>query len=283
MVKAKLSSCEIDFILYIALSQDVSGTIESVYYKDVCNAIGISIQSFYDILDSLRDKQLITWSKPNRADVKVTLLGNDFSNKRFKDGYLKVAATNFNNAKFKAMKAGAKLLYLYMQRFVQGKHMLVQNFYDEFCRIFQVTRKSLQLYIKELKDNYFLFISKKRNKSYNYEMTMKNSSVLLYKEHEIPREKGLYIKNVKDLIERNFKKRIPKENPDKVTRDIANLADTKRAEKHPDFVSLIVTAISDSINHQRQEGKKEPILNAALVNSCLGNVLEQKLIRKYGL
>lgn len=46
MVSCQLSSKEIDFILYIAKFQNESGIISSVYYKDVCSAISISIQKF---------------------------------------------------------------------------------------------------------------------------------------------------------------------------------------------------------------------------------------------
>jgi hypothetical protein len=283
MVETKPSSKEIDFILHIALSQNNYGVIESVYYKDICSKINISVQKFYDILNSLSQKKLISFEKVNYADVRVKLIGNDCSDERFKVGYLKVAGTDFKNKKFLNMKAGSKLLYLYMQRFIQGKHMLVQNFYSEFCKLFRVVQKSLQVYIHELKENSFLFISKKRNKTYNYEMTMKLSSVLLIKEHFIPREKGFYIDNITDLIKRNFKNRMPEKNPDKVVQDIAELADTKRAEKHSDFVSLIVTAIVNSISKQKQEGTKTPVLNAALINYCLSDAIERSIMEQYGL
>jgi hypothetical protein len=282
MVAAKTSSKEIDFILHIALSQNEHGVVESVYYKDICSSINISVQKFYDIIHSLSEKKLISYEKINYADVRVRLIGNDCSTENFNSGYLKVAGTDFKNKKFMCMKAGSKLLYLYMQRFIQGKHMLVQNFYSEFCKLFGVVQKSLQVYIHELKENNFLFICKKRNKTYKYEMTMKLSSVLLIN-HIIPREKEFYIENIRALIKRNFKNRMPVKNKDKVVKDIAALADTKRAEKYPNFVSLIVTAISESIDKQKMEGSKSPTLNAALVNLCLSDVLEKDFLKQYGL
>lgn len=276
MINNKLSSKEIDFLLYIATSQNEFGRIESVYYKDVCSAIDISIQKFYDILKSLSEKGLITYEKIHRADITVTLVGNSFYGvdyKKNKPGYLNVAKTDFKNLKWRELKAGSKLLYLYTQRFIEGKHMLVQNFYEEFCKLFDAAKKSLQSYIHELKKKKLLFISKKRNKTYKYEMTMKRSTVL-HTKGLIEREKESYIQNIISAIRRNFKKYLPEKEPDKVLNDIGNLADTKRAEKHTNFAFLIVKAVEDSIRLQKEEKKNRPVLNAALVNSCLGKIIE---------
>lgn len=284
MVSKKLSSKEIDFILHIAVYQNETGRVESVYYKDVCNAINISIQKFYDILKSLSEKDMITYEKIHNADVCVTLVGNDCSNNKFKAGYLKVADQDFKHQNFRKLKAGSKLLYLYTQRFKEGKHMLVQNFYDSFCELFGVARKSLQKYLRELKQHYLLFISKKRNKAYNYEMTMKPSKILdMSKKKIIPRENEYYIENIRKLLEKNFSRYIPEDNGSKILQDIANLADTQRAKKYDNFISLIVTATSNSIKQQKKEGNKTPMLNAALVNKCLSNVLEEYVIKKYGI
>ncbi|MBR2045333.1 MAG: hypothetical protein IJ958_04265, partial [Agathobacter sp.] len=98
MIKKGATSKEIDFILHIALYQDMSGTVESVYYKDICNAISVSHTKFYDILNSLSEKELISYKKLNRADVCVQLLENDFRGNSFKKGskgYLKVGTIDF--------------------------------------------------------------------------------------------------------------------------------------------------------------------------------------------
>lgn len=282
MVDKQLSSKEIDFILYIAQYQDDTGRVISVYYKDVCEKIDISVQKFYDILENLQKKDLISYEKLHKADVAVKIQKKNFSENNFEAGYLNVASTDFQNKKFRKMKAGAKLLYLYMQRFIAGKHMLVQKFYDEFCKLFHVTRKTLQAYLHELKKNYYLFVSKKRNKAANYEMTMKNSTVLK-KKARIPREKEGYLHNIEVLIERNFVKYLPERGSKEVLRDIAALADSKRAEKHHDFISLIVNAVSESLLKQKKEGRKEQVLNAALVNKCLSDILEQQVMKRFGL
>lgn len=287
MVSSRLSSKEIDFLLYIALYQSESGIVESVYYKDVCNSIGISIQKFYDILNSLSNKNLITYSKVNAADVRVTVCDNDFSNESYQkgsSGYLNVAQHNFSSTKFREMKAGSKLFYLYTQRFINGKHMLLDNFYEEFCALLGVVKKSLQQYIHELREKKLLFISKKRNKAYNYEISFRRSTVLFKDSFQMGREKQYYVDNIAALIRRNFKG-LTQNSDDKSVKDIASLAEQERAKKYCNFISLIIDAIKMSVTRQKQEGKdKEKLmLNAALVNKCLSDVIERDICMKYGI
>lgn len=277
MVSNKLTSKEIDFILHIAMYQDDAGRVISVYYKDICTSIGVSTQGFYNILNSLKEKKMIDYEKIHRADIQVTLLGNDFSNKEFEQGYLKVAASDFGSKKFRELKAGAKLLYLYMQRFTSGKHMLVQNFYNEFSKLFGIGKKCLQTWLTDLKKKYLLFTSVKRNKANNYEMTMKNSTVLHVKKENVPHERCTFLQNIGALIERNFPSKMPenKSVKDKTLSDIAKLAGADRVRKYADFPSLILKAVESSFVRQKEESKKELNLNAALVNICLGEILEQ--------
>ena len=100
MIEHKLSSCEIDFILYIARYQDEAGCVESVYYKDVCEKISISIQKFYDIIESLKGKGLILAKKSRPSDIKIVLIGNSFEQVDFEHGkvpgYLNVAQNQFS-------------------------------------------------------------------------------------------------------------------------------------------------------------------------------------------
>lgn len=273
MIENQLSSAEIDFLLYIANYQNDFGVVASVYYKDVCSAICISVQKFYDIIVSLSKKKLISATKINRADICIELAENDFSTGNYSQGYLKVASIDFQNEKFRKMKAGSKLLFLYMQRFIEGKHMLVSNFYETFCAFFHKSRKSLQNYLRELKKNFYLFISKKRNKAYNYEMTIKKSTIMVKSEIDIPFEKEGLRGNIKRLVYNNFKKYIPKSNGDRVLEDIACLIMTKRTLKLQDAPTRLVAAVKESLEQQRSEGKKNPVLNAALINRIFNNSL----------
>lgn len=270
MIEKKLTSKEIDFVLYIANYQDQSGKVMSVYYKDVCEGIHISVQKFYDILNDLSQKEILTYKKEEYADVSVVLNGNDFTDKDFSNGYLKVGAIDFQNEKFAKLKAGSKLLYLYMQRFTNGKHAKVAKFYEDFSELLGVKKKTIQAYIHELKNAALLFVSLKRNKAYNYEMNIRNSTVI-HRKLRVPHEIEGHTSNFSSFISRNFKRMLPKDKDkaQKAIQDTVNLIDSQRAKKYNDFTDRVVAAIKESFRIQILEGKKKPVLNAAYVNKCL--------------
>lgn len=288
MIENRLSSKEIDFILHISMYQDESGCVQSVYYLDICRSIKISYQKFYDILISLYEKNLITYEKKNYSDYAVTLQGNSFENVDFSSknvpGYINVAQNEFCNDRFMSLKAGSKLLYLYSQRFIKGKHMLVENFYNEFCRLFHVVRKTIQYYVHELKEAKLLFINLKRNAAYHYEMMMKPSSVLYRKNVDIPRENLMYENNIAALIQRNFKKYLPvpaAAEPSLSINQIAALAVRKKSKQCRNAIDLLIAAIKASITQQMEQGKKKPVINAALVNKWFTSMQEKELRQAY--
>ena len=155
--------------------------------------------------------------------------------------------------------------------------MTMDHFYKKFCEMFGVVKKSLQQYVHELKMNKLLFISRKRNKAYNYEIMMKRSTVLLKKSIQMLREKEYYVNNICALIKTNFSKMAENSN-DKAIKDIASLVDTQRAGQHRNFMAVVLSAIKKSLTIQRKEGKKKLELNAALVNRCLTELLEQPAV-----
>ena len=63
MLGADLSNHEIDMMLYIARFQDEFGHIRGVYYRDICENVGLSYQGFYDCLHSLERKGIIACEK----------------------------------------------------------------------------------------------------------------------------------------------------------------------------------------------------------------------------
>ena len=275
MISSKLSSREIDFILYIALYQNDCGTVESVYYKDVCSSLNISIQSFYNIIERLSNCGLILCEKPNNADIRITLLNNDFSMLDYKndsEGYMNVEKNDFASDRFKTLKAGSKLLYLYSQRFMNGKHMRLDKFYSDFSDLFGVTAKSIQLYVHQLKERALLFISRKRNRSYNYEISFKLSTVLHRNPIWMKRENDGYRENMVSLVQNNFRKNLPSNNVKSMLNDIVNSA-ISRLGKNNNTADIMIQALNRSIDIKIKEGQNKPVLNAALFNKCLCEIV----------
>ena len=275
MIKQKTTSKEIDFILYIATFQDEHGTVNSVYYREVCDSAGLSIQTFYDVLDSLCRKGLITYSKLNAADITVTLTNNDFSDGDYSCGYLKVASKKFQDKKFREMKAGSKLLYLYMQRFVNGRHMLVSGFYSRFCELFGVVTKSIQRYLLELKNAALLFVSRKRNKSYHYEINLRNTNALDRRESDIMAESTAFDENICSMIQCNFRKYLPNDERKRgvLLHNLSSLSGQKRF-RGMDPISFLLDTISLSVRLQKKEGRHRVIINAPYVNKLMSERIQ---------
>lgn len=270
IIRAKASKAEIAFLLHIALSQDDHGVVQSVYYREACPAIGVSIQKFYEILSSLKGKGLIEVSKENKADFQVRLVGNDFSNLDFSGGYVKVAEMDFRNKAFSGLRAGAQLLYLHMLRYEKGKHMLLENFYGDYCALLGVGKKTLRSYVRELRQKGLLNVAKKRNKAYNYEVTMRASKRPM-KKSIVPHEKDGYASNIMQMIRANFRRWVSPED-EKAISDIGYLSLQQRFYGMRKFPKMLMEAVRSSFSQQRREGRKEAKLNAALVNEHLTRI-----------
>ena len=270
MIKNRTTSKEIDFLLYISMFQDEHGKVNSVYYKDVCESLNVSIQTFYDVISSLQKKGLVVFYKENSADVTVTLVNNDFSDGDFSCGYLKVASKKFQDKRFMNLKGGSKLLYLYMQRFTSGRHMLVSEFYKHFCEFMGVTAKSIQRYLLELKNAALLFTSRKRNKAYHYEMNLRNSSVLDLFEPDIMAESTAFTENICALIQCNFKKYLPDNDRKRgiLLHNLASLSEQQRF-RGMDPIRYLIDTISLSLRIQKKEKRKNIILSAPYVNKLM--------------
>ena len=117
MMGADLSKNEIDVLLYIARYQDETGHIVGVHYKDVSEAVGISFQGYYDVLEALEQKEIIMSSKKNYYDRDITILNNNFAGKEnYGRGYVSLHCGMVRSEEWKKLKGGAKLLALHLMR-----------------------------------------------------------------------------------------------------------------------------------------------------------------------
>ena len=285
IIKSHCSNAEIDFILNIAEYQDEFGVVHSVYYKNICEKCNFSYQTFYNVLNSLYEKGLINYQKNHLDDLKrkdftITINNNDFSDDDFSKGYLNVASLNFKSDKFKKLKAGEKLLFLYMQRFTQGWHLLLDNFYDRFCNLFDVSRKTMQIYLHTLKKLKLLGVGHKRNKNYNYEICIKKTKTIINK--VVPNEKDRFKENVKQLIMCNFSKYVPWNNKEKFLNDITSLLDRlmNRCCKNNILrrlrVDYLIDAMCKSIDVQQNENGVIR-LNAAHTNTFFTQIVNSTI------
>ena len=165
MLQAHLTKAEVDVILDISHYQDDSGKIYGVYYKDVCEAIGISYETFYVTIRSLSDKGLIRLQKDFRGDWDIIIIDNDFSYpEALKEGYISTGHDIFYNMTFKKLKANEKLLAMqFLKIGGAGKHyhIGVNLLYEKYAALLQVTKRTIQVYLGRLREFFSIGIKDK--------------------------------------------------------------------------------------------------------------------------
>ncbi len=159
MITANLSSLEVDMMIYLSRYQSNTGVIRGVYYRSACQDIGMSKQSFYNVLRSLEIKGLISLrrQKIDSIDWDITILDNDCTigvGETFQ--YINTNQNIFYLKSFQALKAGAKLLAMYLLRRCAENngsfHMTIPNFLRKYKTLLGVSARTLREYILSLKE-----------------------------------------------------------------------------------------------------------------------------------
>lgn len=159
-MQQNLTSAEVDMLLYIARFQNDAGTARGIYYKDVCEGIGISYQAFYDCKKGLEEKGIISSEKNNYYDWDITILNNSFvGNENFGRGYVSVSSKMVRSAVFRKFKANTKLMALYLLRewLISRKRtnkesyqILRENFLAKFRKLLNVSDRMIRRYLGQL-------------------------------------------------------------------------------------------------------------------------------------
>lgn len=150
-----LTNKEIDLIMYIAHYQDDYGHIRGIYYKDACGYCQMCKQTFYNVLESLQQKGIITFSR-KQNDYDITILNNDFSYpESFKEGYINVSRKVFDRKDFNDLRAKEKVLLLYFMKLTHahGRSFKIgtKEFYKTYTEVVGVTKRVLRSYLCSLR------------------------------------------------------------------------------------------------------------------------------------
>lgn len=154
-IDKKVTSRELDFLIYVSHYQDSTGKIVGVYYRDVCDALSISIQTFYDVKASLVNKGIISVSKNSDIDWDIRIEDNDFSMENYHDGYINTNSEVFYTKEFSQLKAGAKLMMIDLMRLTysnRGRFVInADNLYKKYMDLFAVTKRVVRRYLASIK------------------------------------------------------------------------------------------------------------------------------------
>ena len=162
LIKKKVTSKELDFILQISQYQNEAGEIRGVYYRDFSDCM--SIQSFYDVKASLKEKGIIEVKKNSDIDYDITILGNDFTDKDFSVGYISTSHAIFKNQKFKGLKANEKLLVMDLMKITysnKGSWKIgAHEFFKRYKELFGVTLRVIRSYMHSIKQFFHVSLCK---------------------------------------------------------------------------------------------------------------------------
>lgn len=172
MISKQLTSAEVNFITYISHFQDDTGRIVGIYYKDICNALNLSYQGFYDTLHGLVNKEIIYAKKNFHSDWDIEIVGNNFE--KFKESYINMGHVIFHKEEFLALKANEKMLAMLFIQYAganskiinkenSGKYFIgVAKFYEMYASLFSVSKRIIQRYLHALKQFFSIGIKDKK-------------------------------------------------------------------------------------------------------------------------
>lgn len=163
LLRADLSRAEMDFILHISHYQDDSGCVSGIYYRDICNVLQISYQTFYDVLHSLQVKEIISVTKAYYGDWDVTILDNSFQDGI--TGYVSTGDDLFLDPEFQKCGPQEKLLALEFLKIAKnpsngGKYKIgKEKLYEKYCKLFSVTKRVFLRYLHRLRKFFSMIVT----------------------------------------------------------------------------------------------------------------------------
>lgn len=145
----RLTNAELNILLYMARYQDDRGNVRGIYFKDVCTNLHICNQTFYNGLEALQEKNIISYRKASYWDYDVTILDNDFSHEQaLKNGYVSLAHSCFDISGLQQMGRIEKVMLLHLMKMtysVKGcYHIQKELFYGKYAGIVGVSQKALK-------------------------------------------------------------------------------------------------------------------------------------------
>lgn len=275
MIAARLTSNEIDFLIYVSRFQDDNGCVAGIHYREVCEAMNISYQGFYDVKSSLEEKGFIRSEKSNRIDHDITILNNSFRGEEdVKEGYINTNHNIFYMDEFFALKAGAKLLAMHMMKVTfAGKASFqigVDKFYDEktgYPKRFGVSKRVMRTYLMQIKEFFSIGIKDKK-----YFITPKR--VVYRKPGQATEQDNFSEHNVEVICRRNK----IKDAGSKEKRDVCTLLrqykkDALAAQR--DVVEVLRIAVEQSL--KALNINEERIINRVLKPKLVHKMMKQEL------
>lgn len=158
--RPRIAGAEISVLFYIARFQDNTGKIEGIYYKDIMEHTGYSRSQVYLALKNLEKLGYIKRSKSDYSDMDLIICDNDFSDKRFHRGYVKVNKKIFTSGKFFGFSGYFQIIFLEFLINSSSGHYKVkaEHFFQLYQERFGITKQTLRNYITKLRAFFHIYL-----------------------------------------------------------------------------------------------------------------------------
>lgn len=150
-----VSRTEMNIFLQCVRYQDEQGRIIGAYYRYFMQLLGFkSKQTFYNVLHSLSEKKLLTYTQDAKGDYDICLENQSYTQQE-KPDYIDLNKVIFQSEEFLKMKAHEKYMLLDLMRSTalnRGLRVIkVEEFYGKYCKVLQVSRRMIQIYLHTLR------------------------------------------------------------------------------------------------------------------------------------
>lgn len=180
LFKTNFSAFELVAALELIKAASEKG-IAQVYYKDMAQAIGCNIATFYNVIKKLEELEIIETDKDlnYKKEITVGIINNNFAEGEKQKDYVKLNNTFFCSSIYKNLSAGEIRIMLYLMFKVakggynQDKessyHLKNKNYYtDSYKSIaaqLNITKRMAKKYLKGLLTKKLISIGEQKVKS----------------------------------------------------------------------------------------------------------------------
>lgn len=159
LIDKNCTSKEIQFMLFLAQYQDKDGICHGIYYKDAMNETPCCKQSFYAILKSLQEKEIISVTRESQVDYDILIIGNTEDDIKASGQYLYARTPILHTDAFRDMPAFAKMIAIDLILLVGanrgawdiGKNKFKERYFDSDFLPQKIEWKTFLAYIREIK------------------------------------------------------------------------------------------------------------------------------------
>ena len=150
-----VSKTEMNIFLQCVRYQDEKGQVIGAYYKYFMDLLGFkSKQTFYNVLRSLSEKKLLSYTQNVRGDYDIHVENQAYVHQE-KPDYIDLNKVIFQSKEFFQLKAHEKYILLDLMRSTalnNGIRVIrVEEFYHRYCKALRVSKRVIQVYLHTLR------------------------------------------------------------------------------------------------------------------------------------